>query len=370
MKLYIPVASGVEASVKRQLKTLGYGDCPAEQGRISLEGDWTDVARLNVFLRAGERVLAETGRFPAASFDELFAGVYAIPWEEFLSPHARILMDGKSVKSTLGAVKAAGGVAKKAILKRLSEKLRVSSFDERGARAVVGISLYADVASVTLDTSGDGLHKRGYRVLSYDAPLRETTAAAILDYSFYRAERPFADVFCGSGTLPIEAAMLALGIAPGAKRGFDFTSFCGVPKDALSRAREEAAEARRQDAACEIFASDLSEKAISVARVHAERAGVAKHIVFSRADMRSFTAAARGGLLASNPPYGERLGKEDDLFALYRDFSRMFRRLPAWDCCFLSGYPQAERAFGSRADRRRTLWNSNLECSLYFYGAK
>lgn len=364
MKLLIPVAVGIEASVKRQLNKLGYGDCPARGGRISLEGDWSDVARLNVNLRSGERVLIELGSFPAHTFDELFEGVFLLPWEEYLTPHSKIEMDGKCVRSNLMAVKSTGGVAKKAILRRLSERTGARTFDEKGARTIVGLSIFENQVTLTVDTSGDGLHKRGYRVLTYDAPLRETTAAAMVESAYYRAEKPFADLFCGSGTLPIEAAMIALNIAPGLSRNFDFTCWKCAP-DVLPRAREEAKDGVRRER-LSIHASDISEKAISVAKFHAERAGVAEHIKFLCADMRTFTSAEKGGVLLSNPPYGERIGREDDLFALYRDFSRIFRRLDGWGCGFLSAYPQAERAFG-RADRCRTLYNANLACTLYSY---
>lgn len=366
MQLLIPCAAGVEASVKRQLNRLGYGDCPALNGRIALKGDFSDVARLNVFLRSGERVLLQAGEFPATTFDELFEGVFSLPWEEFFTPHTRILMDGKCCQSTLMAVKAAGGVAKKAIVTRLKEKLRVRSLDESGERAIVGISLFKDRASVTLDTSGEGLHKRGYRTLSLEAPLKETVAAAMVESSVYRAGKPFADLFCGSGTIPIEAALYALKIAPGRNRGFDFTAWKCVP-DVLKEAKREAEETMDRTTRLELFASDLSEKAVSIARYHARRAGVEQHIRFSCADMRAFTSEERYGVLLSNPPYGERLEKGEDLFPLYRDFGRVYRALPDWSCYFLSGYENAERAFGGRAEKRRKLYNANIPCGFYGY---
>ncbi len=369
MKLLIPVTAGCEASVKRQLKALGYGDCPAEAGRISLAGDFTDVARLNVFLRSGERVLIELGRFPAPTFDELFEGVFSLPWEAFLAPHSAIFMDGKSYKSKLVAVKAAGGVAKKAVLRRLSEKLGVSSFDEKGERAVVGVSIINDVASITLDASGDGLHKRGYRVKTYDATLRETVAAAMVETSYFRRGKPFADLFCGSGTLPIEAAMYALNIAPGTGRDFDFTRWKCTPADVLKRAREEAADVRFHGDIPPLFAGDISARAVEIAKFHAERAGVAQNIRFACADMRAFTSAEPYGVLVSNPPYGERLGRDDDLFSFYRDFAEVFRRLPDWSCYFLSAFEGAERAFG-RCPKKKPLSNARIPCTFYAYPGK
>ncbi len=369
MKLYIPVAAGVEASVKRQLRQLGYGDCPALQGRICLEGDWQDVARLNVCLRAGERVLIGVGEFPSPDFDALYDGVFRLPWEEYLSAHSMILMDGKCVRSRLMAVKATGGVVKKAITERLKQKLGVHTLDERGERVVVGVYLYEDTAYLTLDTSGDGLHKRGYRVRTYDAPLRETTAAAMVESSFFRAGKPFADVFCGSGTIPIEAALYMRNIAPGMARDFDFTRWKCAPRGILKLAREEAKEGEIRTPLPRLFASDISSAAVEIARFHASRAGVEKDIVFRTQDMRKFTSPETNGVLICNPPYGERM-ENADLMGLYRDFGNMYRALPDWSCYFLSAYANAARAFGGRADRMRRLWNAHLACTLYSYFGK
>lgn len=363
MKLSVPVASGLEAAVKRELYAMGYGDCPAIAGRVRLEGDWQDVARLNVCLRAGERVLIELGEFPATTFDELYEGVYAIAWEEYLGAHTRILMDGKCVQSELMAIKASGGVAKKAIIERLRAKLGVRTLDEGGERAVVGVFLVDNVASITLDTTGDGLHKRGYRVKTYSAPLRETTAAAFVESSFFRAGKQFADLFCGSGTIPIEAALYMRNIAPGRYRSFDFIRWKCTP-DVLDWAREEAIAKEVHAPLPQIFACDVSPEAIKTAQFHARRAGVLQDIRFAVQDMRSFTSEEPCGVIISNPPYGERL-KEKDLFGLYRDFGKTFRALPDWSCYFLSSYEDAERAFGQRANKKRRIWNSGIASTLY-----
>lgn len=369
MDLLVPVASGLEATVKRELARLGYGECPALRGRLLFEGDWADVARLNVSLRGGERVLIRLGEFPCASFDELYEGVFALPWEEFFTAHTDIRIDGKSVDSKLAAVKAAGGVAKKAILSRLKEKLGASVFDERGERAAVGVSLFQDVATVTLDTSGEGLHKRGYRVLAYDATLRETTAAAIVEDSVYRREKPFADPFCGSGTFAVEAALYARGIAPGLNREFAFTRFKCAPKGVLARAKEEARAAEYRGAIAPVFASDISPRAVKIAKEHARRAGVAGDISFRVGDMRELRCELPYGVLACDPPYGERL-REEDLSGLYRDLARTVRALPDWSAYVLSGFEGAERAMG-RADKRRVLYTADIRCGLFVYfGAK
>lgn len=376
MKLLIPVASGLEQITKRQLFALGFERAPADNGRIEVEGNWQDVARLNVFLRSGERVLIVLARFMATTFDELYDGVYNIPWEDWLTVDSQILMDGKSVQSTLAAIKVSGGVAKKAIIRRLSDKLKGArqTFSETGARSIVGVSVFKDEVTITLDTSGEGLHKRGYRSLAYSAPLKETLAAALIDSTFYNPERdeekPFADPFCGSGTLPIEAAMKGLKIAPGLNRDFDFTRWKCTDKGVLALAKDEAKSQIKTSAKLQIFASDINPKAISIAKYHAKQAGVEKYIRFSVADATKFTSAQKYGVLLSNPPYGERLGDEKEVQALMGEFGKAFRSLSDWNAYVLTALPDFERYFGKRADKKKKLFNANLVCGFYSYFGK
>lgn len=376
MKLWIPVQSGLESVVKKELYALGYEKAPAENGRISVDGEFKDVARLNTFLRSGERVLMEVGRFPARTFDEFFEGFYSLPWERYLKRDSKILMDGRSALSTLGAIKAMGGVAKKAIIRRLADKLKNGKelFPETGARTVVCFSAYKDEITVCMDTSGDGLHKRGYRSLAYSAPLKETTAAGLIALSFYNPDsdekKPFADIFCGSGTLPIEAAMLAAKIAPGLQRSFDFENWDFIPKDYMRYVREEAEDVKRRTVRPEIYGADISEEAISIAKYHAKRAGVAEYIRFEKADMRTFSAKLPYGVLISNPPYGERLSDSEQVKTLYKDLGKVFRSLPDWSGYFLTSFDSFERFFGKTADRKKKLSNANLACSLYSYFGK
>ena len=376
MKLLIPVASGLEQITKRQLFSLGYEKAPADNGRIEIDGDWQDIARLNVLLRSGERVLIVLARFSATTFDELYDGVYNIPWENYLTIDSRILMDGKSVQSTLAAIKAAGGVAKKAVICRLADKIRSGrkTFSETGARSIIGFSIFKDEVTITLDTSGDGLHKRGYRSLAYSAPLKETLASALIDSTFYNPdkdiEKPFADPFCGSGTLPIEAAMKALHIAPGLHRNFDFTAWDCVPAGILERARQEAKDSEKRDVKPTIFASDINPEAISIAKYHAKKAGVDKHIRFSVADATKFTCNQKYGVLLSNPPYGERLSDEKQVRALMSAFGKTFRNLPDWNAYILTSLPDFERSFGKNADKKKKLFNANLLCGFYSYFGK
>ncbi|MBE5739584.1 MAG: class I SAM-dependent RNA methyltransferase [Clostridiales bacterium] len=376
MDLLIPVASGLEQITKRQLLALGYEKAPAQNGRIEVQGDWQDIARLNVFLRSGERVLLRLATFHATTFDDLYEGVYNIPWENYLQIDSQILMDGKSVQSTLAAIKASGGVAKKAVIRRLGDKLNSGrkTFSETGARSIIGISIFKDEVTVTLDTTGEGLHKRGYRSLAYSAPLKETLAAALIDSSFYNPdndeEKPFADVFCGSGTLPIEAALKGMRIAPGLHRDFDFTHWKCAPIGVLNTAKEEARDKENQGAKLQIFASDINPQAISIAKYHAKRAGVEDKIHFSIADARKFTSEQKYGVLMSNPPYGERLSDEAEVRKLMSDFGKTFRALPDWNAYVLTSLPEFERYFGKRADKKKKLFNANLVCGFYsYYGA-
>lgn len=376
MKLLIPVAFGLEQTTKRQLFSLGYEKAPATSGRIEVDGDWQDIARLNVFLRSGERVLICLSRFSAKTFDELYEGVYAIAWENWLETDSQILMDGKSVQSTLVAVKAAGGVAKKAIISRLAGKLRSTrgprkTFSETGARSIVGVSIFKDEVTITLDTSGEGLHKRGYRSLAYSAPLKETLAAGLIDHSFYNPDRdetkPFADPFCGSGTLPIEAALKALHVAPNGNRKFDFERWACAPATAIKLAREEAKDGELRTRKPCIYGADIRADAVSIAKYHAKRAGVENYIRFEVADARKFTSSQKYGVLISNPPYGERLSDEKEVQTLMREFGAAFRSLPDWNAYILTSLPEFERYFGKRANDKKKLYNANLLCGLYSY---
>lgn len=376
MKLLIPVAAGLEQVTKRQLFALGYEKAPAENGRITVDGTWQDVARLNVFLRSGERVLLLLSQFQATTFDELYDNVYAIPWEEYLTQDSQMIMDGKSVASTLAAIKVAGGVVKKAVIRRLADKLRTGNklFNETGARSIIGFSIYKDQVSVTLDTSGDSLHKRGYRSLAYSAPLKETLAAGLIDQTFYNPdkdeEKPFADVFCGSGTLPIEAALKALHIAPGKNRSFDYEQWKCVPQGVKKTALQEALDKETLGKKLDIQGIDINPKAISIAQYHAKQAGVDKYVRFQVGDAQKFRYSKPYGVLVSNPPYGERLGDEKSVQALMRGFGKAFFALDNWNAYIFTALPQLERYFGKNADKKKKFSNANLPCGLYSYFGK
>ncbi|MBQ2724056.1 MAG: class I SAM-dependent RNA methyltransferase [Clostridia bacterium] len=367
--LQIPASSGVEASVKRELEKLGFGKTSAVNGRILLQGDVNDVAKLNVNLRCGERVLWVLDTFSATDFDQLYDNIYRFNWQDYLPKDAKILLYAKSVKSKLGAIKPICAVSKKAIVDKLKGHYKCDLFEE-GARFMIEVDIFEDVATVTLDTSGDGLHKRGYRSLAYTAPLKETLAASLIDMSYFHPEKPFADLFCGSGTLPIEAAMIALNIAPGLTRTFDCTKWGESFSKAVDLAKEEAKASERLDRVINVKGFDVNERAISIARYHARRAGVEDKIHLQTADMRTFSTKTRFGVLISNLPYGIRIGKEQDLNLLYKDFGNVVKNLPDWNCYVLTPDKNFERYFGQRASKHRKLYNANIECCYYSFPSK
>lgn len=365
MDLLIPSAFGVEGIVKRQLSTLGYNDCKAEDGKVALCGDMSDVAKLNLYLRSGERVLIKLSSFTATTFDEVFENVSSIKWGDYMDSHAKVLVDVKSVNSVLKAEKAVGGVLKKAIMTSL-EKRYGKKLNEDGARHVVGLSIKNDVATLTLDTTGEGLHKRGYRTLAYTAPLKETLASALIDLTFYDGNRPFADIFCGSGTIPIETALKARNIAPGINRNFDFEHFSFVDKKIIIDAKEEV-KANEKPSCERIFAYDIDKNAISIARYHAKLAGVENDIHFQASDMRNFSSSHPYGVICSNPPYGERLSEYKQVAMLYKDLGKLVSSLPNWNAYFLTSFYDFERQYGKQADKKRKLFNANIECCFYSY---
>ena len=369
MKLLVPAAYGIEAVVKRQLDKLGYRDTRAVNGRVVVDDcSWYDVARLNMFLRSGERVLVNLASFAATTFDQLYEGVAAVGWGDWVDRHGRVTVITKTVNSALFAHHSVQSVGKKAIVSALERKYGCA--DETGAQYVVELDITDDVCSVNLDTTGTGLHKRGYRTLPYDAPLKETTAAALIDLSVWNPDKPFADLFCGSGTLPIEAALKALNIAPGRRRSFDYTAWGCVNGDAYEQAVREADDVR-VERVLDIYGGDISDRAIRIAEFHARKAGVDKYVRFNVSDARSFVSDASYGVNISNPPYGERLGNAKQAAQIARDMGALYRTLDKWNFYFLSPSDSFERDFGRRADKKRYVYNAGIKCSYYsFNGPK
>lgn len=365
LNIEVAVASGIEAVVKRELLRLGYEPSGANLGRIEFEGTFEDVLRANVFLRSANRVRIELSKFKAQTFDELFDGIFAMRWQDVLTKDAKIVVDAKSVKSKLFALSAVQSIVKKAIISKLSTVYNCS-FNESGAAYCIEAAIVDDVVIVTLDTSGEGLHKRGYRTYLGDAPIRETLAAAMIQLSVWNPDRPLIDPFCGSGTIPVEASLIGLDIAPGMNRNFACEQFANAPK-VREKVQEEALQRIKRDRQLHISGFDINKDAIKLAFKHAERAGVKDNIHFQVQDMRDLSSKYAHGVIITNPPYGERLMKEDELKALYRDFGKVTAKLDEWCVYAITSYRAFEKYFGRRADKVRKLYNSELECNFYQY---
>ncbi len=364
MKLTVHSGFGIETATKLELRRLGI-EAPAENGRFSFDGTASDVARLNLNLRTADRVSIVAGEFEATTFDGFFDGVKSIPWADYCGKHTKVTVNAKSVDSMLFALSALQSVGKKAVVTRLAESYGV--LDESGEDLRVEFALYKDKVTVLIDTSGAGLHKRGYRDLVYEAPVKETIAAAIIGMSVWNPARPFADPFCGSGTFPIEAALIAKNIPSGYFRGFLFENYSFIDKHHIAELRKEAGEAIIRKPHVEIFGGDINERAIELAGHHAENAGVADVISFAKADARAMNFTSRRGVIACNPPYGERLLKEKEVRKLYSAFGKAFRRLPDWSLYLLTAYADFESAFGEKSDKARKIYNATLPCRVYRY---
>lgn len=366
MEICVTSASGIEAVTKRELyKIIGKEDLSAINGRIKFEGDESDVAKCNLNLRTGNRVEIVLGGFKAETFDDLFDGVKSIPFEEYIDRDGKIIVSAKSVQSKLFAYSAIQSVSKKAICERLCKKYGVNELGESGARYKIEVAALKDYVTVTLDTSGDGLHRRGYRGLVGEAPLKETLAAALVELSVWNKTRPFADLFCGTGTIPIEACMIALNIPAGLNRSFDFQNWKRFDKKIFDRAAEEAKANIVTDADLRISGFDIDDKQLKLARKHAELAGVDKYIHFQRADMRDFSSRFSHGVIISNPPYGERLSDRKEVEKLYRDYGKKVASLDDWCAYTLTPVDDFERLFGKKADKKRKIYNGKIECCYY-----
>jgi len=354
---------GVEAVAKRELTELGFEVLKTENGKITFRADLAGIARANLWLRSADRVLLKVGEFSALTFDELFDRTTEIPWENYIAPDGKFTVNGKSVKSTLFSVPDCQAIVKKAIVKRLEKAYRMSWFPETGADFTVLVSLLSDVATLTIDTSGVALHKRGYRQNPVAAPLKETVAAALVLLSFWDKNRTLYDVFCGSGTIPIEAAMIGNHLAPGRKRDFASKHWAWIGKEVWDE------EILRADAEAlanplRIRASDIDPKAVEAAKGNAEAAGVGSFIRWEVADFRNLDYREKYGILISNPPYGERLADSEEVAKLYADMETVFGRLDTWSIYLLSGHPGFTRLKNRESDRIRKLYNGNLE-TLY-----
>jgi putative N6-adenine-specific DNA methylase len=359
---------GLEGLAADELRRLGVPDVRAENGRVFCGGGPADIPRLNLNLRTGERVLLVLGTFPAPTFDALFEGTRALPWEEFIPLDGAFPVKGHALNSALHSVPDCQRIVKKAIAARLGEKYGQSQLPETGALYQVQFSIMKDVAVLMTDTSGAGLHKRGYRAVGVVAPLRETLAAAMVLLSRYRGHDPFCDPFCGSGTIPIEAALIAKNRAPGLSRTFAAQKWAWLPAEAWMDAADEAMD-KEFHGNYDIWGGDLDPKAIEISRSNACKADVEDLVRFEVADCAAFRRTESVGRIVTNPPYGERIMERGEAEGLYRSFGQAVSQLPpGWHVSVLSSHTEFERTFGKTADKKRKLYNGMIKCDLYMYG--
>lgn len=372
IELIATASFGLEAVVAREVRKLGYEDMMVENARVNYRADLEGICRSNLWLRSADRVLVKMGEFTATSFEELFNRTKALPWADWIPVDAAFPVNGKSVRSQLHSVPDCQAIVKKAIVESMKERYHQEWFDETGPRYVIEVAILNDVVTLTLDTSGVGLHKRGYRKLSAKAPLKETLAAAMIELSRWHPDRLLMDPFCGSGTIPIEAAMIALNQAPGLNREFDAEKWPIIPKKLWEQARNEARDLMKKDVPLKIRGTDIDPEVLSLARYHARQAGVADKIHFQQMPVSQAQTKEKYGFLVCNPPYGQRL---EDLRAaekLYREMGVTFKKnLETWSFYILTSHKEMERLFGRRADKKRKLYNGRIETHFYqFYGPK
>ena len=366
----IPTLLGVEGLTADELRRMNMEDVRVENGRVFCQGEPKDIPRLNLRLRTGERVLILLGSFPASTFEELFEGTRKLPWERFIPDGGAFPVKGFSLNSALHSVPACQSIVKKAVATRLGKVYHRETLPETGALYQIQFSIMKNVASLMLDTTGPGLYKRGYRAVGVAAPLRETLAAALVLLSGYRGKDPFCDPFCGSGTIAIEAALIAKNRAPGLNRTFTAQKWPWLPSDAWVEAAGEAMDLEF-DGTYDIWGGDIDPAAIRIARDNAVKADVEDLVRFEVADARTFSRTEEYGRIVSNPPYGERLMEKREADELYRDFGRTVQGLPTgWKINILSSHTEFERTFGRTADKKRKLYNGMLKCDLFQYGGK
>lgn len=362
VNLIATAAFGLEAVVARELKALGFDTLTVENGRVAFAADVSAIPRCNLWLRSADRLQLQVGEFTATSFDQLFEETKALPWERWIERDGNFPVVGKSIKSKLYSVPDCQAIVKKAVVERLKQKYHLEWFPETGARYTIQVALLKDRATLTIDTSGDGLHKRGYRQQAGVAPLRETLAAALVQLSYWQPSRLLLDPLCGSGTIAIEAALIGDNIAPGLTRRFASEEWPVLKRALWSDARSEASDAIR-DEPLEIHGSDADGSVVAAARKNADNAGVGEKLHFQRRSLAQVSSARKYGVLITNPPYGQRL--EDKAGDIYPDLARLFAGLDTWSFYVLTDDTRAEQALGRRADRRRKLYNGRILCHYY-----
>ena len=372
VELIAPCHFGMESVLKREISDLGYEITCVEDGKVTFRGDLSAICRANVFLRTTERVLLKVAQFQAETFEELFQGTKAVPWEAYLPEHAKFwVAKANSIKSKLFSPSDIQSIMKKAMVERMKSVYHRNHFPEDGPSYALRVTIIKDVVTIGIDTSGESLHKRGYRKVTSKAPVTETLAAAILLLSPWKKDRILIDPFCGSGTFPIEAAMIGANLAPGRNRSFISESWPMIPKELWSAARSEADTKADPSVSLQIQGYDIDPQMVEAARENAKLAGVDHLIHLQQREVKDLHTQKKYGFVITNPPYGERLEEKEAMPALYREMGTAFRQMDTWSFFILTGYEEAEKYLGRKADKNRKIYNGMLKTYLsQFMGPK
>lgn len=363
-------AMGLEAIVAKEVRALGY-ECEVENGRINFQGDELAIVRSNLWLRTADRIKLKVGEFKATTFDELFEKTRGLPWEQFLPENAEFPVSGKSVKSKLFSVSDCQAIVKKAIVERLRNQYKKTGwFEENGPLFKIEVSLLKDTALLTIDCSGAGLHRRGYRVGQGEAPIKETLAAALVSLTNWTPDRPFVDPFCGSGTIPIEAALIGQNIAPGFNREFVSEAWGWIPGKQWEEGRTEAEDLAKYDQPLDITGSDLDHRMVKIASENAFEAGLGDLVSFKQMQVKDFRATKDYGVIVGNPPYGERLGDKEAVEKMYREMGQALAPFETWSVYMLTSNENFEECYGRPATKKRKLFNGFIKTDYYQYWGK
>ncbi|PLT34916.1 class I SAM-dependent RNA methyltransferase [Bacillus sp. V5-8f] len=363
-------AMGLESVVAKEVRGLGY-DCQVENGKVIYRGDAQAIARSNMWLRTADRIRIKVGEFKATTFDELFENTKSLNWEDYLPEDAEFPVSGKSVKSTLFSVPDCQAIVKKAIVNRMQTSYkRTSWLAENGPLFKVEVSLLKDIATLTIDASGAGLHKRGYRAGQGEAPLKETLAAALIMLTNWHPDKPFIDPFTGSGTIPIEAALIGQNIAPGFNRGFVSESWPWIGSKTWEEVRQEAEDLAKYDEPVDISGFDIDHKMVEVAKANSMEAGLGELINFKQMQVRDFATQKEYGVIVGNPPYGERLGEKKAVEKMYQEMGQAFSKLDTWSIYIITSHPDFEKLYGRSATKKRKLFNGFIRTDYYQYWGK
>lgn len=361
-------AFGLESVLAQEIKGLGYTDIKVENGKVTFWGDESAIARCNLWLRTADRVLLKIGEFEATSFEELFEKTKSLPWSEYIPRDANFpVAKAKSVKSKLFSLSDSQAIVKKAVVESMKKKYNTEWFEETGPLYSIQVSILKDIVTLTIDTSGEALHKRGYRKLNNEAPLKETLAAGLVLLSRWKNDRPFIDPMCGSGTIPFEAAMIGLNMAPGSRRSFVSQNWPIIPESVWKQARDEAMDMFDYDADFKVLGSDIDGEVLKFARHNVEHFGLSDYIFFQKLPVSELKSGKKYGFIICNPPYGQRIGEMKEVEKLYMEMGSAFRELDTWSYYILTGHPDFQKLFGKRADKNRKLYNGRILCYYYQY---